>query len=162
MSELLRVCLVLKIVLMLCWFSITHTVFSSDLEFFLRSVLSVLCEIMWNLAATTSITYTDNVWQSSTCRIWGSRDGGYEESVFWDITPCSPLKVNRRFGGTYHLHLQGRCLSPAFSLVSCSAYSLTLNMEAVYSFYTSADFQQTTWRYIPETILFKALLIIYL
>jgi hypothetical protein len=21
-------------------------------------------------------------------------------SVFWDITPCSPLKVNRRFRGT--------------------------------------------------------------
>jgi hypothetical protein len=23
------------------------------------------------------------------------------------MTPCSPLKVSRRFGGTYHLHLQG-------------------------------------------------------
>jgi hypothetical protein len=22
-------------------------------------------------------------------------------SVFWDITPCSPLKVNRRFGETF-------------------------------------------------------------
>jgi hypothetical protein len=28
--------------------------------------------------------------------------------VFWDMTPCSPLSVNRRFGGTYRLHLQGR------------------------------------------------------
>jgi hypothetical protein len=27
---------------------------------------------------------------------------------FWDITPCSPLSVNRRFGGIYRLHLQGR------------------------------------------------------
>jgi hypothetical protein len=27
---------------------------------------------------------------------------------FWDITPCSPLKVNLRFGGIYSLHLQGR------------------------------------------------------
>jgi hypothetical protein len=27
---------------------------------------------------------------------------------FWDISPCSPLKVNRRFGRTYRLHLQGR------------------------------------------------------
>jgi hypothetical protein len=26
---------------------------------------------------------------------------------FWDITPCSPLKVNRRSGGTYRFHLQG-------------------------------------------------------
>jgi hypothetical protein len=28
--------------------------------------------------------------------------------IFWDITPCSPLRVNGRFGGTYHLYLQGR------------------------------------------------------
>jgi hypothetical protein len=28
--------------------------------------------------------------------------------IFWDITPCSPLKVNRRFGRTYDLHLQNR------------------------------------------------------
>jgi hypothetical protein len=27
-------------------------------------------------------------------------------TIFWDVTPCSPLKVNRRFGGKY-LHLQG-------------------------------------------------------
>jgi hypothetical protein len=31
-----------------------------------------------------------------------------KSSVFWDITPCSPLKVNRRFRGTYRLYLQGR------------------------------------------------------
>jgi hypothetical protein len=30
-----------------------------------------------------------------------------KSSIFWDITPCSPLKVNRRFGGTYRLHIQG-------------------------------------------------------
>jgi hypothetical protein len=33
--------------------------------------------------------------------------------VFWDITQCSPLKVNRRFGGIYRLHLQGRRMSRA-------------------------------------------------
>jgi hypothetical protein len=27
--------------------------------------------------------------------------------IFWDMTPCSPLSFNRRFGGTYCLHLQG-------------------------------------------------------
>jgi hypothetical protein len=27
-------------------------------------------------------------------------------SIFWDITSCSPLKVDRRFGGTCRLHLQ--------------------------------------------------------
>jgi hypothetical protein len=31
-----------------------------------------------------------------------------KSTIFWDITPCSPLSVNRRFGGTYRLHLHGR------------------------------------------------------
>jgi hypothetical protein len=31
-----------------------------------------------------------------------------KSNVMWDITPYSLLKVNRRFGGTYRLHLQGR------------------------------------------------------
>jgi hypothetical protein len=31
-----------------------------------------------------------------------------KSTIFWDITPCSPLKVNRCFGGTYRLHLQDR------------------------------------------------------
>jgi hypothetical protein len=33
--------------------------------------------------------------------------------VFWNITPCSPLKVNRCFGGTCRLYLKGRRISPA-------------------------------------------------
>jgi hypothetical protein len=42
------------------------------------------------------------------------------------------------------------CLPPAFTLVSCSAYSSTLKIEATSSSETSADFQRTTCRYIPE------------
>jgi hypothetical protein len=30
-----------------------------------------------------------------------------KNAVFWDMAPCSSC-VNRRFGGTYRLHLQGR------------------------------------------------------
>jgi hypothetical protein len=30
-----------------------------------------------------------------------------KSTILCDITPCSPLKVNRRFGGTYRLHIQG-------------------------------------------------------
>jgi hypothetical protein len=29
-------------------------------------------------------------------------------TIFWDIMPCSPLKDNRHFGGTYRLHIQDR------------------------------------------------------
>jgi hypothetical protein len=36
-------------------------------------------------------------------------------SVLWDITPCSPLKVSRRFGGICRLQLQGRRMSQARS-----------------------------------------------
>jgi hypothetical protein len=28
--------------------------------------------------------------------------------IFWDVRPCSLLSCNRRFGGTYRLHLHGR------------------------------------------------------
>jgi hypothetical protein len=31
----------------------------------------------------------------------------HKNVVFWDVAPCRSC-VNRRFGGTYHLHLQGR------------------------------------------------------
>jgi hypothetical protein len=31
-----------------------------------------------------------------------------KSSVLWDITPCSPLKVKRCFGGTFCFHLQGQ------------------------------------------------------
>jgi hypothetical protein len=30
-----------------------------------------------------------------------------KNAVFWDLAPCSSC-VNRRFGGTYRLHLQGK------------------------------------------------------
>jgi hypothetical protein len=30
-----------------------------------------------------------------------------KKAVFWDVAPCR-YGVNRRFGGTYCLHLQGR------------------------------------------------------
>jgi hypothetical protein len=75
-----------------------------------------------------------------------------KNAVFWNTTLCTPLKVNRRFGQTYRLHFQGQglCLPPAFTLVSCSAYSSTLKMEAICSCETSVDFQRNTRRYIPK------------
>jgi hypothetical protein len=30
-----------------------------------------------------------------------------KSSIFWDIMSCSPLKVNRSYGGTGRLHIQG-------------------------------------------------------
>jgi hypothetical protein len=88
--------------------------------------------------------------------------------IFWDIPPFSLFKVDRRFGATYRLHLQGRrksqarnqrerkwqtelysyLLHPGFLL----GLFLTLKMEEIFSSETSADFERTTRRYIPERI----------
>jgi hypothetical protein len=37
-------------------------------------------------------------------------------SIFWDKTPYSPLKVNRRFGGTCRLYLLTTCFHSDFFL----------------------------------------------
>jgi hypothetical protein len=37
-------------------------------------------------------------------------------SVFWNKTPCGPLKANRRFGGICRLHLQGRKINRAIPI----------------------------------------------
>jgi hypothetical protein len=78
-----------------------------------------------------------------------------KKSIFWDITPCSPLQMKWCFRGTCCLHLQDQrisrlFLSPALTLVSCSTYFSNLKMEATCSSETSVDSQRTTWRYIPE------------
>jgi hypothetical protein len=51
-------------------------------------------------------------------------------TIFWDRTPCSLLKVNRHFGGTYR----------------------TRKMEAILSSETSIDFQWATPRYKPKVV----------
>jgi hypothetical protein len=40
-----------------------------------------------------------------------------KSTIFRDITPCSPFKVNRRFGGTYRLHLLATCFHAGFLLI---------------------------------------------
>jgi hypothetical protein len=83
-----------------------------------------------------------------------------KSTIFWDITPCIPLSVNRRLGGTNRLNLKGRKIKrwtkPArnqvtsLQVVSCSAIFFTLKMEAICSSETSVDTQRTTLRCIPE------------
>jgi hypothetical protein len=63
-----------------------------------------------------------------------------KSSIFWDITSCSPLKVNARFGGTFRVCLQGQRFNQArnqhdvgskLTIASCSAYFSTLKMEKI-------------------------------
>jgi hypothetical protein len=92
-----------------------------------------------------------------------------KNAVFWDVAPCRYF--NRRFGGTYRLHLQGirnpramnqrdlvvvaGCLWLALSLQipahagSSLVISFTPKIEAIRSSETSIN-KISTWRHIPE------------
>jgi hypothetical protein len=77
-----------------------------------------------------------------------------KSTIFWYITQCSPLKVNRRFRGTCRLHLRisREKYEPCHLLsrwLSFSAYS-SLKMEAICSSETSVEFQRTTCRDIAK------------
>jgi hypothetical protein len=61
----------------------------------------------------------------------------------WDITPSSLLRINRRFGGTCRLHLQGRKISQARNQHESSSLHNVLARLQV-------DFKRTTPRYIAE------------
>jgi hypothetical protein len=74
--------------------------------------------------------------------------------------PCSLLKVNQRFRGTYHLHLQAWRISQVgdqsessgqAELVSCSAYS-TLKTEVTCSLKCQVTFSGLQGIIIPEDV----------
>jgi hypothetical protein len=82
-----------------------------------------------------------------------------KNAVFWDMAPCRYC-VNRRFRGTYRLHLQGtkirpggtslsRCLQPPAHAGSSLADFCTLKMEAIRSSKTSV-YKVFTRCHIPE------------
>jgi hypothetical protein len=83
-----------------------------------------------------------------------------KSSLFWDITPCSPLKVNRRFGATCGLHLRrinhARNQHEAGSKHNL-AHPSTLKMGATCSSETSADFEQTRHVISQKTELLRIL-----
>jgi hypothetical protein len=80
--------------------------------------------------------------------------------IFYDTRLCSPLKVNRRFGRIYCLHLQRRRISQArsqseavlniwFTVLSFLANSSTLKTETCSS-ESSVGSQGTKWRHVTE------------
>jgi hypothetical protein len=77
-----------------------------------------------------------------------------KRTISWDVMPCSPVEVHRRFGGTCRLHFQS-VLALIFLLVPSSAHFSTRSMEATCSSETSEDFQRTTRCCGPEIELFS-------
>jgi hypothetical protein len=79
-----------------------------------------------------------------------------KSSVFWDITLCGLLKVNRLFGGRCRLHPQGRSLRARGQRESRWQTVFMIGLyfgpedEGDMFLETSVDFEQTTPRYIPE------------
>jgi hypothetical protein len=71
-----------------------------------------------------------------------------KNAVFWDVGPCRSC-LNRRFGGTYRLHLQSRKIRRAAHVGSSLADFSTLKMEAIHSSETSVQ-TRSTRRHIPE------------
>jgi hypothetical protein len=76
-------------------------------------------------------------------------------TIHWTTCICRILSsaIQRRV-------VRWEALPPAFTLVSCLAYSSTLKIEAICSSETSDDTQRTTRRYIPEdgTLFFRKVL----
>jgi hypothetical protein len=68
------------------------------------------------------------------CLTWGSH------SPDWDMTRQHPIKCNREFVRNYFF---------CFLVVTCLAYTSTLNMDPVYSSETSVNFHMCTWSHIP-------------
>jgi hypothetical protein len=61
--------------------------------------------------------------------------------ICWNLASCSPLEVNKCFGGSFPV----ACVMQVSSLVCSSTMDIM-----IYSSETSVDFQRTTWSYNAE------------
>jgi hypothetical protein len=74
-----------------------------------------------------------------------------KKAVFWDVAPCRSC-VNRRFGGTYRLHLQGRKIRERETSVS-RWLQTELSLEAIRSSETSVHTRSTRRHFTEDGIL---------
>jgi hypothetical protein len=75
------------------------------------------------------------------------------KNVFWDVTPCRPVEVYRRFRGSYFLHLQ--------SMRETSSILNGMNMLHLYAVRSTerlVDFYRTIRRHIQEDFTIVALM----
>jgi hypothetical protein len=81
-----------------------------------------------------AITYTVDIWKTQR-RIYYILKLRMllKSSVFWDITQCSSVKLNRRLGDTYRLHLHERRVSQTWNRL-CRHESVQANSSLVHLF----------------------------
>jgi hypothetical protein len=93
------------------------------------------------------------------CRNLGTHSGGYEERHLAGHNALLSVESQPGFRRNFPTPFSGRknkhtrkaawlCLPPALTLICCSAYHSTPNMEAKYFYETPVDLQRTTLRYV--------------
>jgi hypothetical protein len=119
---------------------------------FLSSVTSMVLDTLICSLASTHVTVSRRTQRTLPTNL-------SKNAVFWSVAPCRYC-VNRRFGGTYRLHLQGRKIrergislsrwlrTPAHAGSSLADF-FTLKMKEIRSSETSVH-TRSTWRHMPE------------
>jgi hypothetical protein len=107
----------------------------------IRLSLYLTCTTFWEVDSFPVIRWSSVEFEISQRWLWRVSSSG----TWRRVVRC----VNRRFGGTYRLHIQ--CLSHLLACWFLAEFiSSTLKMEAICSSETSVDTQRITRRYIPE------------
>jgi hypothetical protein len=95
--------------------------------------------------ARSSLSSHSTAAELDTFPYFCGREGSMKSTVFWDITPYILPKVNRRFRGTYRLHLQSGSISRARN----QRESRWQDVGHMF-FRNSVDFKRTTRDYTSE------------
>jgi hypothetical protein len=85
---------------------------------------------------------------SESARAWEGLTCCVELDSGWNISPYSPLKVNRLFRGIHGLHVKGQRTSQVRNQLA-SRDSSTLKMVTCFS-ENSVDFQCSALHHVPE------------
>jgi hypothetical protein len=96
---------------------------------------------IYTLNKYISIWFPWNKIQCTIWRIWRCNSGGYDDVRLLDTKPCSQVKVNRRFGETFPIHLQSRSWSKR------PAWSRQQAMRLLLAWLT---LPQWWWRHVPS------------
>jgi hypothetical protein len=99
------------------WHNIIHTTEQLTL-FRTMTLLWTICAFTFHKHYSHITLYSENekLFKLRFCQWFSYKKPSFKESsIFWDTTLYSPLKVNWSFGGTCHLHLQGRRVSRAWN-----------------------------------------------